>query len=75
MRDSHLKLAADALLKSSHGHTLDGWMLDRDDLEVPASAIARQLAEATDGAITVTPQTIRNWLRQARRAEKRAGAA
>ena len=74
-KSTHLQVAADALLRAQHGHTLDGWLLDRDDLEVPAAAIARQLADATDGAVDVTSQTIRNWIRQARRRENRQPAA
>ena len=74
-KSTHLQVAADALLRAQHGHHLDGWLLDRDDMDVPAPAIARHLAEATDGAVDVTPQTIRNWIRQARRRENRQPAA
>lgn len=63
---------ADALLRAK-GSTLVDFVIERADLGVPGEAIARQLAEHTDGEVTVTGQAIRTWT-AAFRAERGAAA-
>lgn len=66
-----LQRAADQLLRAGSDDVgLEEWLAARVQLNVAGEEIARQLAEATDGAITVTGQAIRNWIRQFRDASE-----
>lgn len=64
---SNYQRVADALLHATHGKSLAIFVLDLDDQGVKPPDIARELADATDGAVHVTAQAIRNWLRQFRK--------
>lgn len=65
--------SADAYLRQQ-GTDIVRFVLDRDDLEVPGEAIARQLREATRGVTDVSGQTVRDWIRQFRQDDAAAVA-
>lgn len=75
MRLSNYQRVADALLHATHGKSLAVFVLDLDDDGARPPEIARQLREATDGAVEVTPQAIRNWIRQFRKRDVQEPAA
>lgn len=75
MRLSNYQRVADALLHATHGKNLAVFVLDLDDEGVRPPEIARRLREATDGAVEVTPQAIRNWIRQFRKHDVQEPAA
>lgn len=53
------------------------WLLHQHDEGVPASVVARKLADRTGGQVNVTAQAVRNWIAQfqATRNTEDAGAA
>lgn len=61
---------ADALLRTQ-GITLLIFLLDQADEGVPGEVIARKLSDRTDGAIFVTGEAVRTWIKKAREAEQR----
>ena len=73
MNLTQYQLVADALLRTK-GLTLPIFVLDADEAGKSAHSISRELYEATDGAVDVTSQAVRNWIGQFRAAET-AGAA
>lgn len=58
---SHAK-TVDALLESKHGTTLSSFLNERRTDGFSYERIARDLHDATDGAVSVTWVTIRNWV-------------
>lgn len=75
MRLSNYQRVADALLSATHGKTLAIYVLDLDDEGVRPPEIARRLRDDTDGAVEVTHQAIRNWIRQFRKNDVNEPAA
>lgn len=67
MRLSNYQRVADALLHATQGKSLAIFVLDLDDEGTRPPDIARRLREATDGAVDVTAQAVRNWIRQFRK--------
>ena len=64
MELSPYQRVADALLHALHGTTLAIFVLDLHESGASTRAIASQLRDATDGAVDVSNQTIKNWLDQ-----------
>lgn len=65
---------ADALLRTQ-GTTLAIFILDQADEGVPGEVIARKLSDRTDGAVDVTGQAVRNWIKDFRATETREPVA
>jgi hypothetical protein len=57
--------AADALLRMQDT-TLVDFLLDQADEGVPGEVIARKLRDRTEGAIDVTGEAVRNWIKRFR---------
>lgn len=62
------QLLAGALI----GQPVTDWITAQRQAGRPWRFIARDLAEATDGQIDVTVQTLHNWMREAASAERAA---
>lgn len=62
MEMSPYQRVADALLHALHGTTLPIFVLDLHDQGESTRAIASRLRDATDGAVDVSNQTIKDWL-------------
>lgn len=64
----------DALLKTQ-GTSLEVFLLEQHQEGVPGEVIARKLRDRTDGAVDVTGEAVRKWIKAARKSEHDPKAA
>lgn len=59
---------AEQHLRTKHGLDLEAWLLKNREGGLGYEEISRELYSVTDGAVSVSYQTIKRWLQQAEKA-------